>query len=179
MRKNNLDSLKVAYLKGDVSAVEWLDFVLSHEEDELHQTAMELSDEELTSFLAWSGDEDWMVTDHETRRNPDYYIDLAKRKWDEVLAAEINEWKAQGYVQSEEDKEAWVIPGTDKKGYLKESAIETYDICLTPEEVAGYYLWSRLGEKQTHLRTGSQIPMVFRCQNPIWKQTGSLRSSVS
>lgn len=141
--KNYLQTLKEEYLKGDVSAVEWLDFVLEHEEDELHQAAMDMSDEELTAFLAWSGDEDWMVTDHKTRRKPDYYINLAKRKWDEVLAAEIKEWEAQGYVQSEEDKDAWVFPGTSEKRYPCDTANETYDSCLTPEEVAGYYLWTR------------------------------------
>lgn len=143
MKNSNLRTLKEEYLKGEVSAIEWLDFVLSHEEDELHQTAMEMSDEELTSFLVWAGDEDWMVADHETRRNPDYYIDLAKKKWDEVLTEEIKEWEAQGYVQSEEDKDAWVIPKTGERGYPKDSASETYDSCLTPEEVAGYYLWTR------------------------------------
>ncbi|MGN0415344.1 MAG: hypothetical protein ACI4FX_07620 [Agathobacter sp.] len=152
MKKDKiLKTLKEAYLKGDVSAVEWLDFVLNHEEDELHQVAMSMPDEELTAFLVWAGDEDWMVADHETRRNPDYYIDLAKRKWDEVLAAEIKEWKAQGYVQSEEDEDTWVLPGTRGEVYPWAEAGEIYESCLTPEEVAGRLLWTR-GNKADALK---------------------------
>lgn len=139
----NMDILKSLYLEADNSCVEWLDFILEHEEDELHGTVMEMSDDELTAFLVWAGSDDWMVTGHETVLNPDYFIDLAKTKWEEVLADEVKEWKKQGYIQSKDEENVMVNPVSGQKIYPSDFASQVYDSCLTPEEVAGYYLWTR------------------------------------
>lgn len=71
----------------------------------------------------------------------EYYINKAKKKWDEVLADEILELKKQGYVPSADEKNLWVHPITGYKLCPSDCASTIYDEVLNAEEVVGYYLW--------------------------------------
>ena len=71
-----------------------------------------------------------------------YYINLAKKIWEETLVEEAQELAEMGYVRSERDDDLWVLPKTGSKLYLTDCASDTYaKILNSAEEVAGYYLW--------------------------------------
>ena len=75
------------------------------------------------------------------KKNKEYYIQLAKKKWEEVLLDEIKEFEEEGFVKSEKEEGLWIHPTLNKKVHPADTATETYDSVLNAEEVVGYYLW--------------------------------------